>query len=113
MPGQQPEQIAVRQCSQHLRPVAEVVQAGGREDPSPVFVSQAVERCQGKAISAIKALKGFKQLGFSLVVGGLCVPGSGLRLLLRAYNFVDSHGLRPAPTWELTSYSFSISARPK
>jgi hypothetical protein len=121
MPGQQPEQIAVGQCPQHLRPVAEVVQAGCREDLLPVFVPQAVERGQGKPISAIKALERFEQLGFSLVVGGLGLrcgapgsraPGSrrfcaiwdcgapgfgvlglGLRCRLRAYNFVDSHGL--------------------
>ena len=71
-----------------------------------IFGFKAVERGQGDAVSAIEMAKGFKDLGFELVVRaalelglrvgapgepGFGLLGSGLRLWNGACSFTNSH----------------------
>jgi hypothetical protein len=90
--GQGLKQIVIGQSAKLLRSLAKVEERWAGKDSG--FLFQAIERGEGKAVSAIELVEGVKYLGFELVVraAALCC-GLGLKLRrgIGAYNFVNSH----------------------
>jgi hypothetical protein len=83
MPRQLPQQIAIRQRPQYLRPIAKIIQAFEGKYPlsrQSVFRPETVQRRQRRPISMVEALQCLKQLGFRLMVArAVAVRRLGLR----------------------------------
>jgi hypothetical protein len=75
--GEEAKQVAVDEGAQSFRAVAEVAQAGGRENHP---LRQAAERGEGDTVSAIELAQVVKEFGFELRLMGVAL---GLGLWLR------------------------------
>ncbi len=90
MSGEEAKKVAVDEGAERFRAIAEVAQAGGRENHP---LRQAAESGDGDAVSAVELAQVVKEFGFELRLMGVA---QRLRLRLRqgigAYSFMNSHG---------------------